>query len=102
MALDYLWQTYHRLRRRKGAGFSGPEPVTWSDIDAYARRAGIRLAPWEVRIIERIDDLYLTPEPKPTLPEGEEAVAVASPSNGSGIRAILGSIGRRVFARKKE
>lgn len=77
--------------------------MTWTDIDAFTRRAGVRLAPWEIRIIERLDDLYLTPEAKPPPPpEGEEVIAVASPSNASGVRALLGSIGRRVFARKKE
>ena len=58
-ALAYLWTIYRRLRRRKGGGF-GPQPVEWPDIDAFLRHARIVLAPWEIEVIEEIDDLFLS------------------------------------------
>ncbi len=58
-ALDYLWTIFTRLRRRKGAGFSGPLPIEWPDIDAFIRNGRMRLSPWEIEIIEELDDLYL-------------------------------------------
>lgn len=58
VALGYLWAIYRRLRRRKGGGF-GPSPIEWPDIDAFLRHARISLAPWEVEVIEEIDDLFL-------------------------------------------
>ena len=57
-ALHYLWAAYHRLRRRKGGGF-GPAPIEWPDIDAFIRRTGLDLRPWEIEIIEGVDDLFL-------------------------------------------
>lgn len=63
-ALAYLWQTFCRLHARRASGFS-VNPISWSDIDAFMRRAGVRLAPWEVRIIEQIDDAYLSEQNKP-------------------------------------
>jgi hypothetical protein len=60
--LSYLWRTYLRLRRRMAGGFSGPNPIGWQDIDAFSRRSGTRLTPWEIELIERIDDLFLSPE----------------------------------------
>lgn len=58
MALAYLWQTYRRLRRRKSSGF-GPGPIEWPDIDAFLRLSGVSLAPWEIEVIEEIDDVFL-------------------------------------------
>lgn len=59
MALAYLWNAYWRMRRRKGAGMSGHAPIEWPDIDAFVRLGGERLAPWEVEIIEQLDDAFL-------------------------------------------
>jgi hypothetical protein len=57
--LAYLWRTYLRLRRRMAGGFAGHNPIGWQDIDAFSRRAGLRLSPWEIETLERIDDLFV-------------------------------------------
>jgi hypothetical protein len=57
--LAYLWQAYHRIRRRKGGNGFGVMPLEWSDIDAFNRLTGMALAPWEVGMIERLDDVFL-------------------------------------------
>ena len=67
-ALAYLWMIYRRIRRRKGNSF-GVQPIEWPDIDSFLRHAKYILAPWEIEIIEDIDDLYLianSPAKKPT------------------------------------
>lgn len=58
-ALAYLWRCYGRIRSRKGASGFGIGPLEWPDIDAFNRLSGARLAPWEVEILEAVDDLYL-------------------------------------------
>jgi hypothetical protein len=58
-ALTYLWLAYWRLRRRKGGSGFGPSPIEWPDIDAFVRYSGMRLRPWELEVIEMLDDLYL-------------------------------------------
>jgi hypothetical protein len=104
-ALGYLWDAYLRLRRRKGGGFAGPEPISWQDIDAFVRRSGLRLAPWEISLLEALDDIYLSPEPKtevPEAPEGQSVKAAASARDGAGVKSVLGSVGvRKVVQRKK-
>jgi hypothetical protein len=62
LSLDYLWSIYSRLRRRKGAGQFGPLPIEWPDIEAFCRIGKISLSPWEIEIIETLDDLYLATE----------------------------------------
>lgn len=57
-ALRYVWDAHQRIRRRKGGGF-GPGPIEWPDIDAFIRRTGLDLRPWEIEIIEAIDDAFL-------------------------------------------
>lgn len=100
-ALAYLWRAYLRLRRRAAVGMSGPQPIGWQDIDAFARRAGMRLAPWEIEILEELDDIYLSPAPKPTLPEGQTVVAAASASDASGVKSILAGVGKRRTVKRK-
>lgn len=58
-ALYYLWTAFNRLRRRKGSNGFGASPIGWPDIDAFVRNTKCELAPWEVEIIEDLDDLFL-------------------------------------------
>lgn len=57
MALGYLWQAYHRLAARRTAGAMSVNPITFAEIEAFTRITGLRLAPWEVELIEKLDDL---------------------------------------------
>lgn len=57
-ALAYLWRAFRRIRGRKGGGF-GPSPIEWPDIDAFVRNSAFPLAPWEIEVIEDLDDLLL-------------------------------------------
>lgn len=103
-ALGYLWRAYLRLRRRTPGGFSGPQPVGWQDIDAFVRRSGHELAPWEVELIERLDDLFLAPDPAPALPDGQTVKVAASARDAGAVKAVMGSVGkgRRVVTRARE
>lgn len=58
-ALRYLWTAFVRMRRRNAGNGYGPTPITWADIDAYSRLSGLRLQPWEIEIIELLDDRFL-------------------------------------------
>lgn len=99
--LAYLWQAYLRLRRRTPGGFNGPQPVGWPSIEAFARLFG--LAPWEIELIEALDDIYLAPDPQPVLPEGQTVKVAASARDADAVRSVLGGVGkgRRIVKRKK-
>lgn len=64
--LVYLWNAFLRLSARRTVGFSA-NPISWSEIDAFARYTGTRLTPWEVKILEDLDDLYRAAQ----APQGE-------------------------------
>ena len=76
LALEYIWKAYFRLRRRKAIGFNGLDRIEWPDIDAFLRRSGLNLVPWEIEIIERIDDVFLSimSSDKVTDKEAEQAI----------------------------
>jgi hypothetical protein len=57
--LAYIWVAYHRVRKRKGGNGFGVVPIEWTDIDAFNRLSGLDLAPWEVAMLERLDDVFL-------------------------------------------
>lgn len=93
-ALGYLWRLYLRLRRRIGHGFAGAQPLGFPDLDAFVRRTGVRLAPWEVEILEAIDDVYLQPDAwaPPAAPSVKTAAAA---QDAIGVKAVLGAVGTR-------
>jgi len=41
----------------------GRHPISWSDMANFQSVAGTRLSPWQVGIIEMLDDLYLSASP---------------------------------------
>ena len=58
MAGLHLWRIFHRLNARRGSNGFGINPISWGEIDAFVRTSGITLAPWEVEIVEMLDDLF--------------------------------------------
>lgn len=63
-ALGHVWQAFCRLSARRGSNGFSINPISWPDIDAYVRHSGIRLAPWEIRIVEELDDLFRVEQSK--------------------------------------
>jgi hypothetical protein len=57
LELEHVWTAFCRLNARRRSGFS-IEPIGWGDLDAFIRLTGARLAPWEVHLIEMLDDLF--------------------------------------------
>jgi hypothetical protein len=58
-ALAYLWQAFLRLAsRRQSSGF-GPMKLGWSEIEAFNRLSGLALRPWEIEVIEALDDRWM-------------------------------------------
>lgn len=41
------------------AGGMAPMPLTWTEIDAWTRQTGIRLQPWEARLMKALSLAYL-------------------------------------------
>lgn len=58
LELTYLWNAFNRLSARRSSNGFAVSPISWTDIDAFLRRSGLSLAPFEIRIVEDLDDLY--------------------------------------------
>lgn len=54
-----LWNVFTELHEGRGQGVNGPSPITWQDIDAFQRVAGISLSRWEVSMIRALDAVAL-------------------------------------------
>lgn len=57
--LRYLWRAYLRMRNRTAPGFAGVNPIGWGEIDAFVRNSRLSLAPWEIEVIEALDDAFM-------------------------------------------
>lgn len=58
-ALRYLWVAFVRIRSRINGNGMAPARITLPDLDAFNRLSAMHLAPWEVEIIEKLDDALL-------------------------------------------
>lgn len=57
--LEHIWVAFLHLRRRTPQGFSGPQPISPEQIIAWKKLHEHPLRPWEVEVIEVLDDLYM-------------------------------------------
>lgn len=101
-ALAYIWRAYLRMRGRKTMGFAGPAPLEWPDIDAFLRCSGLRLAPWELEIVELLDDRYLQAQIRTASAPDPSLVSSAPVEDPRAVRSILAGIGRHRFGNKKK
>jgi len=52
----YLLDWFTELSGRRTHGGMAANPITFPDIEAWARLTGQRPRPWEVRVLTRLDD----------------------------------------------
>lgn len=57
-AMNYLWSVFLRLANRRSSNGFGANPIPWTEIEAFSRLTRTRLTPWEVEIVEMLDNLY--------------------------------------------
>jgi hypothetical protein len=56
---ERLWMLFFDLSNARGQGFSGPEAISWGDIDAYDRMTGADIERWEAAALRTMDNAYL-------------------------------------------
>lgn len=55
----HLLAWFDQLSDTRGGTHNGPAPITFAEIDAWARLYGRRLACWEIDTLRRMDDACL-------------------------------------------
>lgn len=64
--LVHVWQWFGELSRGRTCGMA-TNPITWSDLDAWARLTGVRPTPLELELIYALDEaLFSTLRDKAT------------------------------------
>lgn len=55
----YLWEWFCELSSGRGNNGFGPLPLSWADMDAWARLTGNCPEPWETAILRSMDGVFL-------------------------------------------
>ncbi len=57
--LLYVWSAFCSLNSARTAGFSGPNPITYSELNAWKELTETPLKAWDIQAIKRLDQVYL-------------------------------------------
>lgn len=57
--LGYVWSSFVSLNSARTGGFSGPNPITYQEIQAWKELTNAPITPREVDAIKRLDKAYL-------------------------------------------
>lgn len=55
----HLWEWFWELNAARAQGFSGPNPIGYQDIQAWAALTGTTPHPWETRALKAMDRAFL-------------------------------------------
>ncbi len=59
MATRHVWDVFRDLASARQYGMA-PNPIPFSEIDAYCRLRGLRLEGWEIDLIRTLDGIALS------------------------------------------
>jgi len=57
--LKHVWSFFLQLHQSRTAGFSGPNPITYSELKAWSDMTANVLHAYDVETIKKLDTLYL-------------------------------------------
>jgi len=55
----YLFQVFQELSAARGSNGFGVNPISYSEIQAYRELTGARLSYWDVKMVRRIDSIFM-------------------------------------------
>jgi hypothetical protein len=55
----HVWSAFLLLSETRAQGFSGPLPITYSEIKSWIELTGNYLLPWEVEAVKKLDAVYM-------------------------------------------
>ena len=95
--LSHVWGWFEDLRCAVGGGF-GPIPISYTEIDSYARRMRTHISPFETQLIRRIDKFAVAAgaHKKPAEHDGT-AVSI---TDAVGVKGVLKGLGIKPRKRK--
>ena len=58
--VDHVWSWFWQLSEKRQRGFDSPNPISYSDVESWARLTNNYILPEEVEAIMALDSAYLT------------------------------------------
>ncbi len=59
LLLAHVWSAFITLSNTRGSGFSGPSPITYTEIQSWKEATQTPLHTWELEAIKRLDVVYM-------------------------------------------
>lgn len=59
LVLAYIWSAFISLSRGRTIGFSGPNPLTYPDIESWMRLTGTPLNSRDIEAVKTLDNEYI-------------------------------------------
>lgn len=56
---SHIWQAFVELHAGRSYSGGGPNPLSWSEMLAWATLMGLGLKEWEIRAIKALDGVWL-------------------------------------------
>jgi len=56
---EYLLEWFYQLNSRRQPGFNSPAPITYQEIDCWARRKRLIIYPDEIDVLTALDTAFL-------------------------------------------
>ncbi|MBR2689164.1 MAG: hypothetical protein IKE42_15030 [Aquamicrobium sp.] len=67
--IGYVWAQFWRLRRRV-RNVNTHQPITWDDIQKFQALTMAHIGPFEIELLEMLDDLFLKAQSEAKNEEG--------------------------------
>lgn len=57
---EYLWGYFQSMSARRSSNGYTVNPLSHQEVQAWAARHGVVLAPWEAQVLDQLEELYMT------------------------------------------
>jgi hypothetical protein len=58
--VKHVWEWWYELHNARSAGGMGQSPITYLDIQAWAKMSRQEPTPWEVQALREMDKVYMS------------------------------------------
>ena len=60
-----VMMAFYELNAGRSFNFAGPNPIAYTEIQAWCALSGVDLGPWHVRAVKQLDGLWMTAHARP-------------------------------------
>lgn len=98
LALDHVWRWYCELGGARTSNGFGLNPISFTEIRAWADLTGADPTPWEVGLLKRLDAVTLANQKNSATPAEDEPEIEAAADDTDAVRMVFASLRSRAAA----